>query len=239
MAMPDPGLDATTSTSDSEAFEALNQLAGRRTLPIPAEILVGHILALPGPWDWPVRRAAFEALLRRLASARSQELAVIEGPRRGPLGRYALGSPQAAGLLSYDVRLLALDPIEARCDCTDFLRSSLGLCKHVLAVVDHLAASTPPTEEPESSLDAPANESTTSEVEQRVDSAEPPRPDTSEPIAERLLVPSLRSPTGGCQRARVSVRRHGAAALYSRIRSCKWRGGTASSDAELAVGAAE
>jgi hypothetical protein len=132
--MPDPGLDATTSTSDSEAFEALNQLAGRRTLPIPAEILVGHILALPGPWDWPVRRAAFEALLRRLASARSQELAVIEGPRRGPLGRYALGSPQAAGLLSYDVRLLALDPIEARCDCTDFLRSSLGLCKHVLAV---------------------------------------------------------------------------------------------------------
>jgi superfamily II DNA or RNA helicase len=139
MAMPDPGLDTTTSTSDGEACEALNQLAGRRTLPIPAEILVGHILALPGPWDWPVRRAAFEALLRRLASARSQELAVIESPRRGPLGRYALGSPQAAGVLSYDVRLLSLSPIEARCDCADFLRSSLGLCKHVLAVVDHLA----------------------------------------------------------------------------------------------------
>jgi superfamily II DNA or RNA helicase len=139
MAMPDLGLDTTTSTSDGEAFEALNQLAGRRTLPIPAEILVGHILALPGPWDWPVRRAAFEALLRRLASARSQELAVIESPRRGPFGRYALGSPQAAEVLSYDVRLLALRPIEARCDCADFLRSSLGLCKHVLAVVDHLA----------------------------------------------------------------------------------------------------
>jgi hypothetical protein len=114
MAMPDLGLDTTTSTSDGEAFEALNQLAGRRTLPIPAEILVGHILALPGPWDWPVRRAAFEALLRRLASARSQELAVIESPRRGPFGRYALGSPQAAGLLSYDVRLLSLGPIDAR-----------------------------------------------------------------------------------------------------------------------------
>src|ERR1039457_1826922 len=104
--MPDPGLDTTTSTSDGEAFEALNQLAGRRTLPIPAEILVGHTLTLSGPWDWPVRRAAFEALLRRLASARSQELAVIESPRLGPFGRYALGSPQAAGVLSYDVRLL-------------------------------------------------------------------------------------------------------------------------------------
>ncbi len=125
--------------SDSEAFEALNQLAGRRTLPIPAEMLVGHTLALPGPWDWPVRRAAFEALLRRLASARSQELAVVESPRSGPFGRYTLASPQAAGALSYDVRLLALDPIEARCNCADFLRSSLGVCKHVLAVVDHLA----------------------------------------------------------------------------------------------------
>jgi len=29
MAMPDLGLDTTTSTSDGEAFEALNQLAGR------------------------------------------------------------------------------------------------------------------------------------------------------------------------------------------------------------------
>jgi hypothetical protein len=49
--MPDPGLDTTTSTSDGEAFEALNQLAGRRTLPIPAELLVRSTLALPGPWD--------------------------------------------------------------------------------------------------------------------------------------------------------------------------------------------
>jgi superfamily II DNA or RNA helicase len=137
--MPDPGLAMSSSMSDDEAFEALKLIAGRRTLPLPTEMLVRHTLALPGPWDWPVRRAAFEALLRRLASARSQELTVIESPRRGPLGRYALGSPQVAGLLSYDVRLLGLDPVEARCDCADFLRSSLGLCKHVLAVVDHLA----------------------------------------------------------------------------------------------------
>ena len=137
--MSDPTLAASEATSDSEAFETLKQIAGRRTLPIPVEMLVHHTLALPGPWDWPVRRAAFDALLRRLASARSQELAVIESPRRGPFGRYILGSPQAAGLLPYDLRLLSLDPIEARCNCPDFLRSSLGLCKHVLAVVDHLA----------------------------------------------------------------------------------------------------
>jgi hypothetical protein len=32
--MSDAGLVADTSSSDSEAFEALKQLAGRRTLPV-------------------------------------------------------------------------------------------------------------------------------------------------------------------------------------------------------------
>jgi len=136
--MSDSDLAASSFISESEAFETLEQLAGRRTLPIPADTLVRHTLALPGPWDWPVRRAAFEALLRRLVSARSQELSVIDSPGRGPFGRYTLGSPQAAGLLPYDVRLFSCNPIEACCNCADFLRSSLGLCKHVLAVVDHL-----------------------------------------------------------------------------------------------------
>lgn len=140
--MIDSTLATGSSPPDDEAFEALNQLAGRRTLPIPAELLVRHVLALPGPWDWPVRRAALDALLRRLASARAQEIVVVEGPRRGPYGRYVLHTAEANRPLPYDVRLFSLDPVEpilARCDCADFLRSSLGLCKHVLAVVDRLA----------------------------------------------------------------------------------------------------
>jgi hypothetical protein len=127
--MSDSDLAASSFISESEAFETLEQLAGRRTLPIPADTLVRHTLALPGPWDWPVRRAAFEALLRRLASARSQELSVIDSPGRGPFGRYTLGSPQAAGSLPYDVRLFSCNPIDACCNCADFLRSSLGVCK--------------------------------------------------------------------------------------------------------------
>jgi len=31
-------------------------------------------------------------------------------------------------------------PLQGRCDCPDFLRGALGLCKHVLAVVDRLAS---------------------------------------------------------------------------------------------------
>jgi hypothetical protein len=52
-----------------------------------------------------VRRAALEAVLRRLASARSQELVVLEGPARGSFGRFRLVSRQAEVPLRYDVRL--------------------------------------------------------------------------------------------------------------------------------------
>ncbi len=131
-------IDAAPVT-ESESFEALKQIAGRRTRPIPADLLARHALELPGTWDWPVRRAAFEAILRRLASARAQEIAVLERPRPGPWGRYVLGRPEVEGALVYDVRLAAGKPFRGSCDCADFLRGSLGLCKHLLTVVADLA----------------------------------------------------------------------------------------------------
>lgn len=125
---------------DTEALAALVHLAGRKTLPIPPELLARHTLHLHKTWEWPVRRAAFEALLRRLASARSEEIAVLEAPprrgRRPP--RWHLGRPDVEGVLPYDVRLSSVEPLEGRCDCADFTRSTLGLCKHLLAVVDAL-----------------------------------------------------------------------------------------------------
>ena len=129
----------TAATGGDEAHDTLAQIAGRRTLPVPAEILVRHTLALPGTWDWPVRRAAFEAILRRFDSVRGQDLAVLEGPRRGPWGRYRLGRGGADAVLPYDVRLASVAPVRGACDCADFLRGSLGLCKHLLAVLVHLA----------------------------------------------------------------------------------------------------
>ncbi len=125
---------------DREAREALLQIAGRRTLPIPAEMIVDHVLGLAGDWDWPVRRAALEAVLRRLASARAQEIVVIDGPRRGSWGRHRLGRAAADAGLPYDTRIWSLSPLGGSCDCADFLRGGLGICKHLGAVVAHLAS---------------------------------------------------------------------------------------------------
>ncbi len=142
--MPDGVTVAGTGTAaDDEAFETLVQIAGRRTTPVPAEILVRHALALPGAWDWPVRRAAFEAILRRFESVRGQDLVVREEPRQGPWGRYHLGRGRASAVLPYDVRLASVAPVRGSCDCADFLRGSLGLCKHLLAVLVHLARKRP------------------------------------------------------------------------------------------------
>jgi superfamily II DNA or RNA helicase len=137
--MPDPATVPSTPKADTEACEMLVQIAGRRTTPIPAELIAHHTLALPGRWDWPVHRAAFEAILRRLASVRTQEIAVVEAPGRGPWGRYQVARADADGTLPYDVRLLSVAPVRGSCDCADYLRGSLGLCKHLLAVLAHLA----------------------------------------------------------------------------------------------------
>ncbi len=120
-----------------EARESLIQIAGRRTQPIPAALVVDHVLALPGPWDWPVRREALEATLRRFASVRGQEIAVADVPRSRPGGRYRLA--RAGQALPYDVRLWSLSPLRAACDCADFTRAALGICKHVAAILVSLA----------------------------------------------------------------------------------------------------
>jgi hypothetical protein len=137
--MTDSPPTTDTPTNDSEAYEALVQIAGRRTLHIPADLLARHVLALPGQWDWPVRRAALEALVRRIASVRVQEISVVEPPSGGPWGRYRLGRADADETLPYNSRISSLTPLRGSCDCPDFLRAALGLCKHVLAVVEHLA----------------------------------------------------------------------------------------------------
>ena len=46
--MISPSPVAFTPTQDTEAFEALVHLAGRRTLPISAQLLAEHAMALPG-----------------------------------------------------------------------------------------------------------------------------------------------------------------------------------------------
>ncbi len=133
-----------------EARAALLELARRKSGHLPAEWLVEQALRVSEGTDWMARRAALEALLRRVAFGARDELSVEQRPPRGaPWGRYVLtGQRQQPGgarrskkaeLRPYAVELYGLAPLAASCNCADFLRSSLGLCKHLLVALEDLA----------------------------------------------------------------------------------------------------
>jgi SNF2 domain-containing protein/helicase-like protein len=132
-----------------ETRAVLLELARRKSGRLPAAWLVEQALRVSAGTDWPARRAALDALLRRSSFAARDELTVAERPAHAAgLGRYVLagvrrgsapGDRPRAERRPYEVEVYGLEPLAASCNCADFLRSSLGLCKHLLVVLEDLA----------------------------------------------------------------------------------------------------
>jgi superfamily II DNA or RNA helicase len=126
------------STEETEAYQVLMSRVGRRTGELPAELLVRHVLGCVPPEEWPIRVEAMDAVLRRLESGRKDKLRVEARPADGRLlGLYVTRRP-GAGSRPYRTVMQGIDPIEGRCDCPDFLKNSLAICKHILVVLEHL-----------------------------------------------------------------------------------------------------
>jgi hypothetical protein len=121
--------------TESETYQALLARAHRRTGGVPPESIVRHVLSVTRGGDWPVQRDALEAVLRRCASTHADEIQVVRRPRGRLLGLYATrrGGSRAR---PYRMLLRRIEPIDGSCECADFLRSSLNLCKHLVAVIE-------------------------------------------------------------------------------------------------------
>src|SRR5208283_3832147 len=134
---------ATTTTStipveETEAFATLVGRIGRNASKIPAEILARHVLDTVPAQEWPVRVEAMDALLRRLESGHKDELRIESRPEGGKLlGLYATRR-RGSEARPYRTIVAGVDPLKGRCDCPDYLRNSLGLCKHILVVLEHV-----------------------------------------------------------------------------------------------------
>ncbi len=116
----------------------LRSLARGKTGALSAEVLVRHALKVTEGADFPVRRAAMEALLRRVRSSRDGDLCVV----RGPAGRSSIGVYRIrrnGSRAEYSALVRSADPPAGSCDCPDYGRSSLGLCKHLFAALEHAA----------------------------------------------------------------------------------------------------
>jgi hypothetical protein len=129
-------------------------MAARRTGRIPAELMAGHVLTITEGGDWPLRCAAMEAILRRCKFGDRDGLVVTSAPAGSVFGSYVTGRTATSGQAAprrqtsankrarnaeprpYRTVLTRLDPLEGNCDCPDYLRGSLGLCKHLICVLD-------------------------------------------------------------------------------------------------------
>jgi hypothetical protein len=123
---------------DSETFRTLLVRAHRRTGSLAPDLVVRHVVSVTAGGDWPVRRDALDAVLRRIASAAAGDIRLVSRPPRGrAFGLYETRR-RAARTRPYRTLLRGAGPIDGSCDCADFLRSSLGLCKHLVVVLGHV-----------------------------------------------------------------------------------------------------
>jgi hypothetical protein len=79
----------TASFAESETYQALLTRAKRRTGGVPPERIVRHVLSVTRGGDWPVQRDALDAVLRRCASAHTDEIQIVRRPPDGLPGLYA------------------------------------------------------------------------------------------------------------------------------------------------------
>ncbi len=128
----------------AETRSWLIEHARKRFGRIPPEAISEHVITVTASADFPVRRAALDALHRRMSSVQTEALSVVESPRDG-LGRYVLA--RAAGATPsqpaarrehrpYEIVLESIAPLRGQCTCPDYLKGSLGLCKHLFAAID-------------------------------------------------------------------------------------------------------
>jgi hypothetical protein len=121
--------------TESETYQTLLARAHRRTGGVPPESIVRHVLSVTRGGDWPVQRDALDAVLRRCASTHTDAIQIVGRPRGRLLGLYATRGSRAR---PYHTLLRRIEPLDGSCECADFLRNSLGLCKHLVAVLEEV-----------------------------------------------------------------------------------------------------
>ncbi len=135
---PATSTSSTHPINDLEAFEELRTRASGKLAGLPPDMIARHVLSVTVGADWPVRRAALEAVIRRSLFARRDGLEIASRPSgRIGLGLYSTRR-DGDGNRPYQTLLAALNPLAGSCSCKDFQNSGLGLCKHLLVVLGDL-----------------------------------------------------------------------------------------------------
>jgi hypothetical protein len=133
-----PPIDLEMEAGEPEAFATLVARVGRKATQIAPEALADHVMRIVPRQEWPVRVEALDAILRRLDFAKKDGLRINKRPEQGAvLGAYGTRR-RGAVTRPYNTVLSGLRPLGGLCDCPDYLKNSLGLCKHLLIIANDL-----------------------------------------------------------------------------------------------------
>ncbi len=125
----------SSADAQAEAYATLLAKVGRKSPTIPPGDLVDLVMGCVPATEWPVRVEAMDAVLRRLESVKKDQLRIGSRPEGGRyLGSYTTRRART-DVRPYRTDLRGVAPIEGSCDCPDFLKNSLGVCKHLLVVL--------------------------------------------------------------------------------------------------------
>jgi superfamily II DNA or RNA helicase len=187
----------------SETRLSLLSHAKRRFGKIPEQLVVDHVTEQMVDADWVTLKAALDALARRHGFAVRDGLVVATPLRISmPLRTYRTRGQQDKQRTPrpYETALLSLAPLRMSCSCADFVRSSLGLCKHCLVVMEALHGQS-------GKKGLRASAPATVEASTLVwDSFQPPLSSSDRLARLRLLQPARRSPLQGWKDGRLSAR---------------------------------
>ncbi|MEZ4221525.1 MAG: DEAD/DEAH box helicase [Polyangiaceae bacterium] len=130
--------DAVSETEEYLRFQAKGRFGA-----IPLELVVSHLMKLCRGTDFATHEAALEALIRRMGFARRDELQLAGKPNGGKvLGAYTTRrKSERKSARPYSTLLDSIEPLRGSCDCPDYTKSSLGICKHLLVVLESVWSS--------------------------------------------------------------------------------------------------
>lgn len=126
-------------TRQTAPLEHATGLVKGRVAPLAAGPVAALVVRVTRGGDGALRDAAVEALRRRLQAAERDELKVAKRPAQAQ-GLYALKSKER-GTRPYTTLVTSAATLEGSCDCRDYVRSGLALCKHL--VVAFVSANEP------------------------------------------------------------------------------------------------
>ncbi len=123
------------SEHDLEALSVLISEAEGLTGHVPAHRVAQHILKVTEGGDFAVRKSAMDALLRRVKSA-GEESEHWSEKRALSLSAVGVREVVTAPRRTYGLQIRNFAELEGSCQCADFARNSLGLCKHLWWVLE-------------------------------------------------------------------------------------------------------